>query len=171
MTLQDWIGRVERREARVGIVGLGYVGLPLALEFGRAGFKVLGFDIDRVKVDKLNRGESYIFRIGAEEIAAALAKGFAATDDFARVSEVDAVLICVPTPLEDGTHDPDMSYVTGTVEAIAPHLHDGQLVVLESTTYPGTTEEIVVGKIERAGRKVLHNGSGGDALDGVLVAF
>ena len=171
MTLQEWIGRVERREARVGVVGLGYVGLPLALEFARAGFGVLGFDIDRAKVEKLNRGESYIFRIGAEEIATARGHGFSATDDFARVSEVDAVLICVPTPLEDGTHDPDMSYVTGTVEAIAPHLRAGQLVVLESTTYPGTTDEIVVGTIERAGRRVLHNGLAGDALDGVLVAF
>lgn len=171
MTLREWMGRVERREARVGIVGLGYVGLPLALEFGRAGFNVLGFDIDVVKVDKLNRGESYIFRIAPEEIAAAVAEGFVATVDFARVSEVDALLICVPTPLEDGTHDPDMSYVTGTVEAIAPHLHDGQLVVLESTTYPGTTEEIVVVTIEHAGRTVLHDGAGGDALDGVLVAF
>jgi UDP-N-acetyl-D-glucosamine dehydrogenase len=171
MTLQDWMDRVERRETRVGIVGLGYVGLPLALEFGRSGFAVLGFDIDTTKVDKLNRGESYIFRIGAEEIAGALEQGFEATGDFARVSEVDAVLICVPTPLCDDTHDPDMSYVTGTVQAIAPHLHNGQLVVLESTTYPGTTEEIVVGTIERMGLRVLHNGNGGDALDGVLVAF
>ena len=171
MTLQDWIGRVEGREARVGIVGLGYVGLPLALEFGRAGFGVLGFDVDVNKVEKLNRGESYIFRIGPEQIVAARQQGFAATTDFARVGEVDAVLICVPTPLRDGTHDPDMGFVTTTVEAMAPYLRDGQLVVLESTTYPGTTEEIVVGTIERAGRRVLHNGQGADALEGLLVAF
>lgn len=171
MALNEWIGRIEQRKARIGIIGLGYVGLPLALEFSRAGFRVLGFDIDQSKVDKLNRGESYIYRIAAEEIAAAREHSFEATADFARVSDVDAVLICVPTPLRDGSHDPDISYVTGTVQAIAPHLRDSQLVALESTTYPGTTEEIVVATIERAGRRVLRNLEPGHKLEGVLVAF
>jgi UDP-N-acetyl-D-glucosamine dehydrogenase len=169
MTLAEWVGRVERREAQVGIIGLGYVGLPLALLFCEEGFRVLGFDIDVEKVEQLERGESYIHRIRAEEIAAARARGFRATGDFARVGEVDAVLICVPTPLHDD-HTPDVSYVRGTVEAIAPWLRPGQMVVLESTTYPGTTEEIVVETIERLGKvKVVRDG--GQRLDGVLVAF
>jgi UDP-N-acetyl-D-glucosamine dehydrogenase len=169
MTLADWVGRVERREIRVGIVGLGYVGLPLALLFSEERFRVLGFDVDAEKVALLNRGESYIHRITAAEIAAARAVGFEATGEFARVGEVDAVLICVPTPLHDD-HTPDVSYVVKTVEAIAPHLRAGQMVVLESTTYPGTTEEIVVEAIERLGSvKVLRDGIA--ELDGVLVAF
>ena len=169
MTLAEWVGRVERREAQVGIIGLGYVGLPLALLFGEQGFRVLGFDIDAEKVERLERGESYIHRIGAEEIEAARARGFQATGDFKRVGEVDAVLICVPTPLHED-HTPDVSYVRGTVEAIAPWLRPGQMVVLESTTYPGTTEEIVVETIERLGKvKVVWDGQ--ERLDGVLVAF
>jgi UDP-N-acetyl-D-glucosamine dehydrogenase len=181
MTLAEWVGRVKRREARVGIIGLGYVGLPLALLFGEEGFRVLGFDIDAEKVERLERGESYIHRIGAEEIAAARERGFRATGDFARVGEVDAVLICVPTPLHDD-HTPDVSYVRGTVEAIAPWLRPGQMVVLESTTYPGTTEEIVVETIERLGRLKVERGGGTShvsesrhgapsLVDGVLVAF
>ena len=171
MTLQQWIERVEERTLRIGIIGLGYVGLPLALEFSEAGLAVLGFDIDAEKVCKLNASESYIVRISGAEIGAARARGFEATEDFARVREVDAVLICVPTPLEEGTHTPDMSYVVGTIEAVAPHLREGQLVVLESTTWPGTTEELIVPAIERAGRRVLRNGGGAAELDGVLVAF
>jgi UDP-N-acetyl-D-glucosamine dehydrogenase len=169
MTLAEWVGRVERREAQVGIIGLGYVGLPLALLFGEEGFRVLGLDIDAEKVERLERGESYIHRIGAEEIKAARLRGFRATGDFARVAEVDAVLICVPTPLH-GDHTPDVSYVRGTVEAIAPWLRHGQMVVLESTTYPGTTEEIVAETIERLGKVKVVRG-GGEQLDGVLVAF
>ena len=169
MTLAEWVGRLERREAQVGIIGLGYVGLPLALLFSEEGVRVLGFDIDAEKVERLERGESYIHRIGSEEIEAARARGFRATVDFTRVREVDAVLICVPTPLHDD-HAPDVSYVRGTVEAIAPWLRPGQMVVLESTTYPGTTEEIVVETIERLGKvKVVRDG--GERLDGVLVAF
>jgi UDP-N-acetyl-D-glucosamine dehydrogenase len=169
MNLAEWVGRVERREAQVGIIGLGYVGLPLALLFGEEGFRVLGFDIDAEKVERLERGESYIHRIGAEEIEAARARGFRPTGDFTRVGEVDAVLICVPTPLHED-HTPDVSYVRGTVEAIAPWLRPGQMVVLESTTYPGTTEEIVVETIERLGKvKVVWDGQ--ERLDGVLVAF
>ena len=169
VTLAEWVGRVERRETRVGIVGMGYVGLPLALLFAEERFPVVGFDIDAEKVERLERGESYIHRIAAEEIHAARARGLKATGDFARVAEVDAVLICVPTPLHDD-HTPDVSYVAGTIEAIAPHLRAGQMVVLESTTYPGTTEEIVVEAVERlSGLRVLRDGEGD--LDGVLVAF
>ncbi|MDP9038812.1 MAG: nucleotide sugar dehydrogenase [Acidobacteriota bacterium] len=174
MTLEDWIARVEQRHSRIGILGLGYVGLPLALEFSRSGFPVLGFDIDAAKVDRLRRAESYIVRIPPAEIAAALAQGFTATSDFARIAELDAVLICVPTPLQDHGHIPDMSYVEGTMAAIAPHLRAGQLVVLESTTYPGTTEELVVTAIELHGHTVLRNESGPDTppdLPGILVAF
>ena len=172
MTLAEWVGRVERRETRVGIVGMGYVGLPLALLFADEGFRVSGFDIDPEKVERLERGESYIQRIGAEEIRTARARGFGATGDFGRVREVDAVLICVPTPLHDD-HTPDMSFVVKTMEAIAGHLRAGQMVVLESTSYPGTTEEIVVETIERRGVRVLRDGDEGDGveLEGVLVAF
>ena len=157
MTVAEWVGRVERREVRVGIVGLGYVGLPLALLFSEERFRVTGFDIDAEKVERLNRGESYIHRIEAEEIAAARGCGFCATGDFARVAEVDAVLICVPTPLHDD-HTPDVGFIRRTMEAIAPHLRAGQMVVLESTTYPGTTEEIVVETIERLGGVRVERG-------------
>jgi UDP-N-acetyl-D-glucosamine dehydrogenase len=168
MTLSDWLGRVERREARIGIVGMGYVGLPLALLFSEERYRVTGFDIDAGKVERLNRGKSYIYRIGADEIKAAQARGFHATSDYREIAEVDAVLICVPTPLHDD-HTPDMSYVISTMEAIAPWLRAGQMVVLESTTYPGTTEEIVVETIERLGmvRVVRDDGATGS----VLVAF
>jgi UDP-N-acetyl-D-glucosamine dehydrogenase len=165
----EWVARVERREVRVGIVGMGYVGLPLALLFCESGFPVVGFDIDDEKVRQLQAGESYIFRIAAEEIRAARARQFEATGDFARAGDVDAILICVPTPLTTN-HVPDLSYVRRTVEAIAPHLCAGQMVILESTTYPGTTEEIVVDAIERlSGIRVVRNREA--ELDGVLVAF
>jgi UDP-N-acetyl-D-glucosamine dehydrogenase len=162
----EWIGRVGRREARVGIVGLGYVGLPLALLFSDEGFRVTGLDIDPEKVAKLNRAESYIQRIEPEHLRAARRVGFHATTDFASVAELDAVLICVPTPLHED-HTPDLSFVEATIEALAPHLHRGQLVVLESTTYPGTTEEIIVATIERHGQRVSRVG----AEAGVMVAF
>src|SRR5271163_4223380 len=155
--------KIEDRTARIGIIGLGYVGLPLTLLFSEERFCVTGFDIDQTKVDRLNQGESYIHRIEPEHIAMARRAGFRATADFSRIAEVDAVLICVPTPLHED-HTPDMSFVVSTMEAIAPHLRAGQLVVLESTTYPGTTEEIVVETIDRhgAGRgvRVLRSGPG-----------
>ncbi len=175
-SLDNWVRGVEERTAHIGIVGLGYVGLPLSLLFSEERFQVTGFDVDRGKVDKLNRGESYIYRIGKEEIGAARDQGFRATSNFAGISDLDAVLICVPTPLHDD-HTPDMSYVVSTIEAIAPYLRAGQLVVLESTTYPGTTTEIIVETINRlSGAEVLVN-PGDDAeptsaeLDGILVAF
>ncbi len=175
-SLDGWIRAVGERTAHVGIVGLGYVGLPLSLLFSEERFRVTGFDVDRGKVEKLHRGESYIYRIGREEIGAARDRGFRATADFAEIGEMDAVLICVPTPLNDD-HTPDMSYVVSTIEAIAPHLRAGQLVVLESTTYPGTTTEIIVETINRiSGANVLVNSGDGAAdtaaeLDGILVAF
>ncbi len=175
-SLNDWRERVERRETRIGIVGLGYVGLPLTLLFSGEGFRVTGFDVDSAKVETLNRGESYIWRIEAEHIQAAQAKGFQATGDFSHVADMDAVLICVPTPLTEH-HAPDLSYVEATVRSIAPHVRPGQLIVLESTTYPGTTEEIVVRILSESGAergvsvKIASNGDGNDAIDAVLVAF
>jgi len=161
VTLPGWIERIEGRTAGIGVIGLGYVGLPLALLFSEERFRVTGFDIDAKKVKRLNAGQSYIHRIEPEQIQAARSARFSATSDFSRVAEMDAVLICVPTPLHED-HTPDMSYIVATVEAIAPHLRAGQLVVLESTTYPGTTEEIVVETINRhgvgRGVRVLRDG-------------
>jgi UDP-N-acetyl-D-glucosamine dehydrogenase len=134
--------KMETREARIGIVGMGYVGLPLSLLFSGEKFRVTGFDIAEDKVKILNAGGSYIVRILPEAIQSAQQAGFQATSDYSRIAEMDAVIICVPTPLNDH-HEPDLSYVIGTVKSIAPHIHDGQLIVLESTTYPGTTQEIV----------------------------
>ncbi len=140
--------KIETREASIGIVGMGYVGLPLVLLFSEERFSITGFDIDTKKVDTLNRGGSYILRISAAEIQAAKESGFSATTDYSRIAQMDVVIICVPTPLNK-YHEPDLSYVTGTVKGIAPHLQEGQLIILESTTYPGTTEEVVVPLLEQ----------------------
>jgi len=161
-TLSSWLARIDARETQIAIIGLGYVGLPLALLFSEERFRVTGFDIDAKKVATLNDGRSYIHRIEPEHIAAARAAGFRATTDFSELRECDAILICVPTPLHPD-HTPDMSFVTSTVEALAPHTHAGQLIVLESTTYPGTTDELVVPALERlgpAGTVVLRNNKG-----------
>ena len=144
------LSRLADKQAIIGILGLGYVGLPLMLRFSEVGFRVLGIDIDRAKVDALNAGKSYIEHIKPAAIAGARKKGFEATADFARAKEADALIICVPTPL-DAHREPDLSYVIGTTEAIVPHLRAGQLVSLESTTYPGTTEEELRPRIEKAG--------------------
>ena len=166
--LPRWLSLVEKRELRVGIIGLGYVGLPLVLLFSQEGFAVTGFDIDAAKVDRLNAGESYIHRIDPQQIKAAQSMGFRATTHFAEIAGVDAILICVPTPLSDH-HTPDMSFITATMDSIVDHLRPGQLVVLESTTYPGTTEELIAPAIERAGRlKVMREAM---TTDGVLVAY
>ncbi len=165
--LDQWIERITRRTARIGIVGLGYVGLPLTLLLSEDGFAVTGFDIDEAKVRTLNGGGSYIHRIEPGHIAAAQRAGFRATSDFAESANLDAILICVPTPLYRD-HTPDMRAVVATIEALAPHLRAGQLVVLESTTYPGTTEEIIAASIERHGKPVQR---GGAELGGVMVAF
>src|SRR5947209_8794527 len=135
--------KIKQKQAQVGIIGMGYVGLPLALLYSEQKFQVTGFDIDARKVETLSKGGSYIYRVAPEEIQAARAEGFSATSDYSRISEMDAVIICVPTPLNE-YHEPDLSFITGTTHSIAPHLRAGQLIVLESTTYPGTTEEVLV---------------------------
>ena len=135
--------RIQAKTASVGIIGMGYVGLPLALTASNAGLPVVGFDLDEAKVQALNQGESYIAHISPEMVAAARAAGqFRATADFEELREAEIVLICVPTPLTP-QREPDMSYTEGTAEQIARTLNPGQLVVLESTTYPGTTADLV----------------------------
>ena len=145
---------------RIGIIGCGYVGLPLALRFSDVGQRVTGFDLDRAKVDKLNAGQSYIQHIPADKIRQHVEeKRFDATTDFARLRDMDAVLICVPTPLDE-RREPDLSYVENTARAITPNLQRDQLIVLESTTYPGTTEELVLPLLEKGGlRCPIQNGS------------
>jgi len=161
--------KIESRQARIGIVGMGYVGLPLALLFSEARFRVTGFDIDSHKVDTLNRGGSYIVRIPGTEIDMARENGFVATADFAQIATMDVVIICVPTPL-NAHHEPDLSYITGTVSSIAPRVHEGQLIILESTTYPGTTEEVVVPLLEQGNPNGLRLAR--DAVSpGFYVAF
>lgn len=144
------LNRLGSRSAKVGIIGLGYVGIPLALRISEVGLAVLGFDIDAERVAMLNGGGSPIRHISGEHIAKMRESGFEATDDFSRASECDALLICVPTPL-DKTREPDLSFVTATMDVIAPHLREGQVVSLESTTWPGTTREILSPYLERAG--------------------
>jgi len=134
----------------IGIVGLGYVGLPLALRFAEAGFKVLGFDIDPAKVSQINAGKSYIKHIGDAAVTLATQQGFSATADFSRAGEADALIICVPTPLNQ-FREPDLSFVINTTESLLPYLRPGQLVSLESTTWPGTTEEELKPRIESRG--------------------
>jgi len=135
---------IEQKTARIGIIGLGYVGLPLALHFGQKGFNVIGFDLDSRKIDKILHGESYIKHIPADQIKKMIdAKQFDVTIDFSRLSEADCILICVPTPLSDKM-EPDLSYLLETTKTIANNLRRGQLIVLESTTYPGTTEEMLL---------------------------
>lgn len=160
--------RIESRTARVGIIGLGYVGLPLALLYSEQKFPVTGFDIDKSKVETLNTGGSYIFRILAEEIQSARGRGFGATSDFTRIGQMDAVIICVPTPLNE-YHEPDLSYIVKTAESIAPHLKEGQLIILESTTYPGTTEDVLVPLLEKSGMKAARGES--EAKGEFFVAF
>ncbi len=151
--------KINERQARIGIIGLGYVGLPLALLYSEQKFKVTGFDIDARKVNTLASGGSYIYRIAPEEIQAAQKEGFSATADYSQLESMDAIIICVPTPLNE-YHEPDLSFITDTTHSIAPHLQAGQLVVLESTTYPGTTEEVMIPILEkenRAGLKAARN--------------
>jgi UDP-N-acetyl-D-glucosamine dehydrogenase len=147
------LARIEERTARVGIIGLGYVGLPLAHTFSRSGFPVLGLDIDEAKVDRLNRGKSYIRHISDDAVRDMKSSGFEATNQWERLREVDAVLICVPTPLTEAL-DPDLSFVLDSVQSIAAHPRHGRLVVLESTTYPGTTREVVLPILEKTGLQV-----------------
>ncbi len=150
---QSLADKIAAREARVGVIGLGYVGLPLVVEFAKAGMKSLGFDLDAKKVEQINRGESYIGDVPGDEVKAMVESGYLrATTDFAELADVDTVDICVPTPLRK-TGDPDLSHVVSAVDEIATHLKMGQLVILESTTYPGTVEEVVRPKLEAGGLK------------------
>src|SRR3954454_16740960 len=151
--VSDLIAAMANRRATIGVIGLGYVGLPLALTAAKAGFAVFGFDVDEARVRQINGGESFIKHIPAASIAAAISEGrFEATADFSRLSEPDATLICVPTPLTRH-REPDLSYVESTARAIAERLRPGQLVVLESTTYPGTTDEVLKPILEATGLK------------------
>jgi len=146
--------KITTKSAKVGVIGLGYVGLPLAVEKAKAGFRVLGFDIQREKVDKINRGENYIGDVVPEDLATLTKNGhLSATDDFSRIGECDVVAICVPTPL-DKFKQPDLSYVVNTANTIASFMHEDMLVVLESTTYPGTTEEVLLPILSKCGLKV-----------------
>ncbi|MCI2397785.1 nucleotide sugar dehydrogenase [Aliiroseovarius subalbicans] len=149
----DFTARVQERTAVVGILGLGYVGIPLALSVARAGFKVVGFDVLEARVSQLNNDESPIKHISGTEIAGLRAAGFEATTDFARSAECDALIICVPTPLSEH-REPDLSFVMATMDSIAPYLRAGQLLSLESTTWPGTTKEVLLPYVENAGLNV-----------------
>src|SRR3989442_4686988 len=163
--------KFANRTASVGIIGLGYVGLPLALLFTEAGFPVTGFDVDSQKVEKLSRGESYIYRVPSTEIQAARRKKFSATVNYSDIARMDAVIICVPNPLNE-QREPALSFITNTAEAITPYLRAGQLVVLESTTYPGTTEEVLVPILEKnAHGMCAQRESNGIEHDSFYVAF
>ena len=151
MFRQQLLEKIEDRSAVLAVIGLGYVGLPLAVEFGRAGFKVIGIDVDARKVEALNAGQSYIPDVKAQDIVALRAQGkLEATTDYAALQFADAVSICVPTPLRK-TRDPDMSYIVAASEKVAEAAHPGLLIVLESTTYPGTTEEILLPALKAKG--------------------
>jgi UDP-N-acetyl-D-glucosamine dehydrogenase len=151
---ESLLNKIENKEAVIGVVGLGYVGLPLAVEKAKAGFKVIGFDIQQSRVDQVNNGINYIGDVVDEDLHEMVKKGYLqATTDYARIAEVDAVAIAVPTPLDEH-HQPDTSYVENSASEIAKYAHEGMLVVLESTTYPGTTEEIVKPALEKKGLKV-----------------
>ena len=169
---QERFARLQARTARIGVIGLGYVGLPLSLLLSEAGFKVTGFDNDAKKVDDLEAGRSYILRILPAEIAAARQQGFSATTDFASLAQQDAIILCVPTPLT-GHREPDLSFVENTARAAAPWIREGQLVVLESTTYPGTTEDLLIPVLEAGSAEGLKvQGKGAAEEHGVFyVAF
>jgi UDP-N-acetyl-D-glucosamine dehydrogenase len=153
-TARTLLAKIEQRQARAGVVGLGYVGLPLAVEFGHAGLTTTGIDLDQRKVDAVNAGRSYIPDVATADVAALQQAGrLSATTDFSIIGELDTVNICVPTPLRK-TKDPDMSYVVSAAEQIAKHIHPGLLIVLESTTYPGTTAELLQPMFEASGLKV-----------------
>lgn len=152
---EELITRIKNRDAVIGIIGLGYVGLPLAREFLEKDFTLLGFDLDNSKIDKINKGNSYIKHIGDDFLREFVTdkKKFSATSDFSRLGEVDFILICVPTPLDEH-YNPNLSYVLNSTEIISRYLRKGQVVVLESTTYPGTTEEKMLPVLEKSGKKV-----------------
>ena len=146
--VEEQLAKLHDHTAKVGVIGLGYVGLPLSLLFCEAGFAVQGFDIDAKKVSSLSEGKSYIHRIPSTDIEVAKERGFRATQNFSLIADQDVIILCVPTPLTEH-REPDLSFIEKTAQAIAPHLHAGQLIILESTTYPGTTEEILIPILER----------------------
>lgn len=150
------IKKIKEKTAVIGVIGLGYVGLPLALRYCEVGFKVIGFDVDVDKINMINNGNSYIEHIPSTIISDALDEGLETTSDFSRADEMDALIICVPTPLNK-YREPDLSYIRSSINLIAPHLREGQVLSLESTTYPGTTEEELVPKVESIGLKVGSN--------------
>ncbi len=169
---EERLGRLKAHNAKVGVIGLGYVGLPLSLLFAEAGFQVTGFDIDQSKIVELTAGRSYIFSIPEADIQSAVKKGFGATTDFARLVDQDVIIMCVPTPLT-GHREPDLSYIELTAKSTAPWLQAGQLVVLESTTYPGTTEDVLIPLLEAGNAAGLKAQKAGETADsGVFyVAF
>ena len=170
-SLDQLKSKIHQRQARVGIIGLGYVGLPLALLFSEQKFQVTGFDVDVRKVETLANGGSYIHRIVPEHIQGAKTNGFSATSDYSQLKATDAIIICVPTPLNE-YREPDLSFITNTAHSIAPHLRAGQLVVLESTTYPGTTEEVMIPILERENKSGLRAARGATlSANEFLVAF
>src|SRR6185369_16796121 len=151
---QSLIRKIENHSAQLGVIGLGYVGLPLAVELGHAGFRVTGFDIDEKRVAKLNRGISYIQDVPTHDVKKLVETGhFAATTDFSRLRKMDAVNVCVPTPLSK-MRDPDVSFVVSAFEQVAKYLRPGQLLILESTTYPGTTDELILPMLAKSGLTV-----------------
>jgi len=153
MTVKAIVEKFRAAKSTIGIVGLGYVGLPLMIRYVDVGYKVIGFDVDREKVKNLNSGESYIEHIANDKIRTVRENGFEATSRFPRISEVDAIVLCLPTPLNK-FREPDLSYVTDTIDTIVPYLKKWQVVSLESTTYPGTTEEELLPRLEAHGLKV-----------------
>ncbi len=154
VSLDEIKSMIDRREFKVGVVGLGYVGLPLAVEFAKAGFHVTGFDVDREKVDSINNGRSYIPDVSQDTLAELVKDGLlSATTDFSQIKEMDGIIICVPTPLSK-TKDPDMRYIQSATQSIAENLREGHVISLESTTYPGTTNEFVRPILESSGLKV-----------------
>ena len=150
MSINNLKSRIQNRDACIAVIGLGYVGLPLVIRFSEEGFRVIGFDIDEEKIEKLNKGESYLRHISADAVEAVANNGFSATSDWKRISDCDVILICVPTPL-GSNKEPDLQYIRGTLDSIKPHLRAGQLLILESTSYPGTTEEELVPVAEERG--------------------
>ncbi|MFI5071043.1 MAG: nucleotide sugar dehydrogenase [Terriglobales bacterium] len=166
----DLKSKIEAHQAQVAIIGMGYVGLPLALLYSEQKFRVTGFDIDARKVSTLNDGGTYIVRIPATEIQEARTRGFQATSDYSKLTKMDAIIICVPTPLNE-YHEPDLSFIEETAKSIAPYLRPGHLVILESTTYPGTTEEVLIPILEKGNRQSLKASRGESDGKKFYVAF